>query len=163
MSETNPPRLSPAVPLVPAGPSAPPAGRRAAWVSGISRASWAALAVGGVVFLALLFLHRPQGQFFFPRCTFHSVTGLWCPGCGGLRATHELLHGHWLAAVQCNALYVLGIPVALGLWWRQRRTGRGFEPSARQWWLLLAITVLFTVLRNVPWPPFHWLAPPEGA
>ena len=26
-------------------------------------------------------------------CAFHSLTGLYCPGCGGTRAVRELLYG----------------------------------------------------------------------
>jgi hypothetical protein len=57
-----------------------------------------ALAAATLLALALLWRFEPQGQIFFPRCTFHQVTGLLCPGCGGLRATHALLHGELLAA-----------------------------------------------------------------
>lgn len=163
MPETIPPRLAAAPPPALAGPGAPSVVDRATGSSGISRGWLVAGVVAGLAFATLLFFHRPQGQFFFPRCTFHTVTGLWCPGCGGLRATHELLHGHWFAALRCNALYVLGVPLALGGWWWRRRTGRGFDLSARHGWILLAVIVLFTLLRNVPWPPFVWLAPPAGA
>ena len=54
---------------------------------------------------------------------FHAMTGLWCPGCGGLRAVHDLTHGHLVTALHENALVVLlgdqmdggtGFPVTRG-------------------------------------------------
>lgn len=121
-----------------------------------------ALALAGG-FAVLLFFHRPQGQIYFPRCTFYTSTGLLCPGCGGLRASHELLHGHWLAAARCNALLVLGLPAA-GAWWlRQRLRSRSAEPTSRMIWILFGVAVVFTVLRNIGWGPLVWLAPPVGS
>lgn len=160
MPATLPPRLSSA-----SAPSsvAPAAHGWAARLARVARAWPLVLVVGvGLVFATLLFFHRPQGQFFFPRCTFHTVTGLWCPGCGGLRATHALLHGHGFEAIRYNALYVLGVPAALAYAAWRRRTGRTVELTGAQWCLVVAVILLFTVLRNVPWPPFVWLAPPAG-
>jgi hypothetical protein len=121
------------------------------------------LAIVGVgVALALLYFQRPQGQFFYPRCTFYATTGLLCPGCGGLRATHELLHGRWLEAARSNALMVVGGPLAVAGWLlaRGRAGGRGGGVSARGVWVVAAVTLAFTVLRNLPWEPAaRWLAP----
>lgn len=33
--------------------------------------------------------------FKIPDCTFKSVTGLYCPGCGGTRAVAAFIQGHW--------------------------------------------------------------------
>ena len=37
-------------------------------------------------------------------CVFHNVTGVYCPGCGGTRATLELLHGHFLRSLWYHPL-----------------------------------------------------------
>lgn len=39
-----------------------------------------------------------------PLCPFKSLTGLPCPGCGGLRAANALLHGNILGAIYTNPL-----------------------------------------------------------
>jgi len=69
----------------------------------------ATLAVFGA---AILFCFDPSGYSFFPICVFHQTTGLLCPGCGSLRALHQLLHGHLLIAFRFNPLLLLSLPVA---------------------------------------------------
>ena len=108
--------------------------------------------------LLLLYLEPPGGQGFYPGCGLYADHGLHCPGCGGLRATHALLHGDVLTAVRMNALYVLGIPVALG-WWVLCRRRVVSAPGPRAIWVLFAIAVAFTVARNLPYAPFQALAP----
>lgn len=123
--------------------------------------AWPALALafmGVALALSLLFAHRPEGQFFFPRCTFHQLSGLHCPGCGGLRATHELLNGHLLEAARSNLMVVL-LPPALLLAWCFRRRLSLTPFSSRTVLILFGVLVLYTLLRNLPWPPFSWLAP----
>src|SRR3954447_20165 len=62
--------------------------------------------------LAVLYWFNPAQFGFYPRCALYETTGLLCPGCGSLRAIHQLLHGHLAAAFQLNALLVLGLPFA---------------------------------------------------
>ena len=65
------------------------------------------VAIGG----AILFCFDPSAGFY-PVCLFHQATGLLCPGCGSLRAMHQLLHGHLLAAFEFNPLLLLCLPAA---------------------------------------------------
>jgi len=44
------------------------------------------------------------------------LTGLSCPGCGGLRAVNDLAHGELAAALASNAFVVLSL-AGLSLWW----------------------------------------------
>lgn len=113
----------------------------------------------GSVALTLLYFHRPEGQFFFPRCTFYQTTGLLCPGCGGLRATHALLHGDIVEAARCNLLLVLGLPSALGGWVWARRRRKSAPLNARWIWLLFGVAAIFTIARNLPGPTAGWLSP----
>ncbi|MBL9127381.1 MAG: DUF2752 domain-containing protein [Verrucomicrobiales bacterium] len=111
--------------------------------------------------LVVLYLHRPEGQFFYPRCTFHRITGLLCPGCGGLRASHALLHGRIAEAVHSNLLVVLSLPAACVGWFAWRRYGkaRGWTPGVRTVWWIFGVTTVFTVLRNLPGDASAWLRP----
>ena len=136
---------------------------RAAKVCRRTCALWVAalgLAVGSV-----LFLFDPAEYGFYPFCLFHKMTGLKCPGCGGLRAVHQLAHGHLAQAFHLNPLLVLSLPVCL--WFLTRHIfGQAEKSSAlaaftrAPWpWILLSVVVLFGVVRNLPVPPFALLSP----
>jgi len=111
---------------------------------------------------AVLFFFDPAQHRFYPGCVFHSLTGWNCPGCGATRAAYQLLHGHWLAALHDNALFVvtLAAVAGIGLWWAvqslRRRPVKLTVPAAGIW-AFLAIALVFTVLRNLP--AFAWLSP----
>src|SRR5437899_12763440 len=68
------------------------------------------LSLGVVV---TLFCFDPSQHAFYPRCVLHQTTGLLCPGCGGLRAMHQLLHGHIAAAFSLNPFLVISAPILL--------------------------------------------------
>lgn len=114
--------------------------------------------------LAAVFLYAfdPAQGGPYPVCFFHQTTGLLCPGCGGLRALHQLLHGRLAAALYLNPMLVLGLPVATWVGGGAAlRAWRG-QPAAlviRPAWLWFAGGVLlaFCILRNLPWPPLAWL------
>ena len=111
----------------------------------------------------ILYFFDPNQYSFYPRCLFHQTTGLFCPGCGSLRAIHQLLHGHLMAAARLNALLVLSLPVVL--WMAARQILAGFmarlpTPAFRRWflWIGLAILIFFSLLRNFSFAR-GWLAP----
>jgi hypothetical protein len=100
-------------------------------------------------------------------CTFHSMTGLQCPGCGATRATHELLHGRLLSALRYNAFWIGVLPLAVYQAISESiRLGRGrglkHDLTRRPGLLiaLAAIGLLFAVLRNIPSFPWTLLSPP---
>jgi len=119
----------------------------------------------GVLAGGVLFIFDPARHAFYPRCLWHSATGLTCPGCGSLRALHQLLHGHLAVAFHLNPLLVLATPLVLWLCAGQIiGSGAGKRiPTALTrppWpWILLSVVVLFGVLRNLPFPPFACLSP----
>jgi len=105
--------------------------------------------------LALIDPARPSSPF--PACMFHSVTGLWCPGCGLTRGTHRLLRGDVVGAMELNVLTPLVVvAVALAWWhWFRRSTRRAGVPVPA--WLptfaALALPILlvaFGIARNLP-------------
>jgi hypothetical protein len=119
----------------------------------------AAFAAGGAT---LVFFFDPTTHHFYPVCQFHRLTGLNCPGCGMTRALYALLHGEVMTALRDNALLVAAIPVLLvrGLWFAlkkpEERAAAMFLPVR---WVgpLVIVTLLFTVLRNLP--AFAFLSP----
>jgi len=105
---------------------------------------------------AVLFFFDPARSGFYPRCFFHATTGLDCPGCGGLRATHQLLHGNVRAAFALNPLLVCSLPIVgwLGLRYLVRITNGRALPnpfqSAACLWGMAAAVIAFGIFRNVP-------------
>lgn len=125
---------------------------------------WAVIffALGALFALAVIFFNNPSTHRFYPVCHFHQLTGLHCPGCGTTRSLYALLHGEFSIALRDNALFFGGIfsLAARGIWFtvkrRQGKIGATFFPT--KWlWLLLALTLIFTVLRNLP--AFAFLSP----
>ena len=106
-----------------------------------------ALAIGALTYVGLVDPHRPGA--LFPACPFKLLTGWNCPACGGLRMTHDLLHGEVSAAVVDNVFLLIGLPlVAIWAVWRRRRGQRAFTPAVI---VVIAVAMLgWTVLRNLP-------------
>ncbi len=126
---------------------------------------WAVLGGAGLAGAALLFAFDPLHAGIYPVCWFHKFTGWACPGCGGLRALHQLLHGHLAEAFRYHPLLVALLPLSLA--WaagdtRRARSGRrplSLRPGL--WWCLLAGILLFTIARNLPVAPFSYFALPR--
>lgn len=110
-----------------------------------------ALAVmAGVVYFAF----DPSQAGFFPRCTFLTLTGYKCPGCGSQRALHALLHGDIAAAWHHNAALLVAIPVvAVYLVGELKRTTwlRFYRAISHPWlvYTILAAIILWWVGRNI--------------
>ena len=106
-----------------------------------------ALGLGALAYIGVADPHRPGAVF--PPCPFKMLTGWDCPACGGLRMTHDLLHGNVPAAVVDNVFLLTALPL-LAIWslWRVRRGRRVLTPA------LLAVVVItavvWTVVRNLP-------------
>jgi hypothetical protein len=121
----------------------------------------AALALGLAGGWAALYFLDPETPAL--SCLFHSLTGYYCPGCGLTRAGRLAAHGHLWAAFRMNPLaFALGAPLLVwtGIWGYCRLKGRPV-PQFPAWaaWAALAAILGFWVLRNLPFPPFCWLAP----
>src|SRR5690348_2914513 len=63
-----------------------------------------------------LHVRDPHVSHSWGVCPLYALTGLYCPGCGGLRAVNDLGNGHVAQAASSNLLLVLAIPVALVLY-----------------------------------------------
>lgn len=121
------------------------------------------LAVAGIGAVFVYKTIDPTTSALFPRCLFHDLTGLYCPGCGGQRALHALLNGRLGAALGFNALTVLALPGLAFAFIGKRIWGRR---QFREWvghpWIMTGIAVAvcaFWIVRNIPLDPFTVLAP----
>ena len=52
-------------------------------------------------------------MLFLP-CLFHTMTGWYCPGCGGTRAFRYLLRGEWFQSFRYHPLILYTALVYLG-------------------------------------------------
>ncbi len=132
-------------------------------------ARWFAGAQLTAIACAAVFLrtHDPVTTSLLPPCPTHRFLGLYCPGCGSLRALHHVLNGQFTEAWRFNpAMMALGLPVAVAyiaflLWMalRGRRTPVVRLPRMTGWAVLAAL-VLYGVLRNIPLAVFEFMRPP---
>lgn len=113
-----------------------------------------ALGVTLLGLLALLFTVDPAQTRLFPPCPFWSATGLYCPGCGSLRACHRLLHVDLAGALAMNPLMVCAIPILPLIAWRRSWCFNRWTPG-----VALVILVAYGIARNIPCWPFTLLAP----
>jgi hypothetical protein len=68
------------------------------------------IALAVIVILGLLYWINPTESAFAPKCIFHSLTGLSCPGCGMQRFLHAFLHGRFAEAISYNYLLAILVP-----------------------------------------------------
>jgi hypothetical protein len=122
------------------------------------------LVIGGLAVVTLaLRLRDPHEHGSWGICP-SAALGVYCPGCGGLRAVNDLTHGDPLGAASSNLAFVVALPfivVGLALWAVGRWRGHPYRvpmsmitPLA---YASLALLGVFTVLRNLP--VGSWLAP----
>lgn len=140
-----------AVPPAPAPvPPLPPRGRLRRLASpGLT------LAAAGLAF-AYVGTVDPNEPGHYPVCPLFRLTGILCPGCGGLRSAHAFAHGDLITALGANALAVVGYFVFAGfmiLW--LVRAGRGgptprFALRRPHWWAVGVLALVFVVVRNLP-------------
>ncbi|WP_242427640.1 DUF2752 domain-containing protein [Streptomyces sp. Root431] len=141
------PAAFPSVPAVPPGPPPRPLARRLlAPVSTLAGVAAAFAYVGTV---------DPNEPGHYPVCPLLRFTGIYCPGCGGLRSAHAFVHGDLPAALSANALAVLGyglFAVVMVLWLIRAIRGvpMRLAISPAWWWGIGAVLALFTLVRNLP-------------
>ncbi|GAA2263361.1 membrane protein [Streptomyces ruber] len=104
----------------------------------------------------------PNEPGHYPVCPLLNLTGLYCPGCGGLRAAHAFAHGDLATALTANAVAVLaflGFAVVWTVWVTHRVRGRPLrvELAPVTLWSLGTLVTVFTVVRNLPFG--GWLHP----
>lgn len=119
-----------------------------------------------LVGLVVLFFGHPTSYSLMPRCPFYLLTGLYCPGCGSLRATHYLLQGDVTSSIRHHPLFLpllLFILVLYGkrLYEFRFKTTVSFRGELYCCVAVLVLFVLFFVMRNIPIDTLEWTRPPE--
>lgn len=97
----------------------------------------------------------PNTAGHYPVCPLLASTGLYCPGCGGLRSAHAIVHGDLGAALKDNAMGValyVAFVVLWAVWFSRTLRGRPFRLALPRayWWAIGASVLAFGVVRNLP-------------
>ena len=114
----------------------------------------------GVAAAAYLYAVSPEQPGRYLPCPLFVLTGTYCPGCGGLRSTHALLHGDLTLSLERNPL-VLPLLILLivwaVVWWRRGRPAPSVNAAGWRFRVVLAGLAVFWVARNIP--GWDWLSP----
>jgi hypothetical protein len=97
----------------------------------------------------------PNEPGHYPVCPLFRLTGILCPGCGGLRSAHAFAHGDLVTALGANAVAVAGyvlFAVAMVFWLVGAVRGVSVRLTARPvwWWSAGVVLALFSIVRNLP-------------
>lgn len=130
------------------------------------RLTAAGLLIVMLAVLAMLAWRDPRTYGMGPMCPSLRFAGVHCPGCGSMRATHDLLHGQFASAFRNNpALLLLGVPVAA--WLAVSMTviavrGRRLRLHTPAWlgYLIAIVLLAWGGARNLPGRAFDLLRPP---
>lgn len=130
----------------------------------LCQASWCALLAAAMAYYAIYRKGiKPETLLrLFPSCIFRSLTGVYCPGCGGTRAVLELFHGHIFTSLWYHPVVVY--TAALYGWYLLSNTvewlSRGKIPIGsryRRWYGYGAVILVAGnwILRNILLFVFH--------
>ncbi len=123
----------------------------------------AALLVAGLGACAYVKMVDPNHSGAYPQCPTKLLTGIDCPLCGATRAVHSLIDGNLVGAMDHNLLFVLSVPLLVYAFvaWTSTRMGRPMKPlpvnNPRVLAAVGVVMLIFSVVRNLPMMPWHWL------
>lgn len=115
---------------------------------------WICIAIGAIVFG--LYRAGVLPTIHMAPCMIHAMTGYYCPGCGGTRATYALLHGKIITSLYYHPIVVYG--VAVGGWFMISQTierisrGKihiGMHYRDLYLWIALVIAILNCLIKNL--------------
>ena len=92
-------------------------------------------------------------------CPIKALTGLNCPGCGITRMFVALFYGNIYQAFRYNPLVFIELPIIAILFLLYRFNKKSRKVVNILFIILLVITVVYGVLRNIPF--FYFLAPTQ--
>ena len=127
--------------------------------------TWFAIIFGTLSLAVFYFFINPNDVNFLPECPLYFTTGFYCPGCGSQRATHQLLNFNIFGVLQQNVLFlisllILGYHITLtGINAFLKKNFYNYMYHPKTPLVILAVIVVFWILRNIPYYPFNLLAP----
>jgi len=113
-----------------------------------------------IALLGVYFFFSPYKFSFFPTCPFYKYGGLHCAGCGSQRALHHFLHLEFRQMFSSNLLFPLWIYLAGDYFYK--KLVLKIDPillSTKIPYFLFLVILIYTILRNIPYEPFTYLAP----
>jgi Protein of unknown function (DUF2752) len=123
------------------------------------------LAVITIVGVFILTYYPPTSHQYIP-CIFNVTTGLHCAGCGTTRAIYSLLQGNISEAARNNLLLFIWGPYCIYLLFRKilseffNKSYTVWQPGKKITHVLIAILIIYTVLRNLPFEQIQSLLSP---
>ena len=124
-------------------------------------------ALSTVIFQILYNFNPAVPNNIYPPSLSREWGGFYCPGCGMLRALHQLLHGNWQSALRFNPLLIICLPYFI--YWITPYFIKYFyrinlytiHHKNLQIILTILVILVYGILRNIPSPIFLWLVPPS--
>ncbi|MEY5130912.1 MAG: hypothetical protein RL734_979 [Bacteroidota bacterium] len=119
-----------------------------------------------IVGIFSLVTYFPPDTNFYVPCLFHLSTGLHCPGCGSTRAVSSFMHGDITIGLKNNLLIILWGPYLIYrlflviFSWIDGKQRVVWSPPSSTIIIFLIITIIYTILRNLPIEPFVTLFAP---
>ena len=110
------------------------------------------------ILVYIYFTYNPS-IYPFPACPSKKYLGISCPGCGGQRAFHHLLHLEVKEAFSYNPLAIISIPyILLGFIFEIKQIKKKY-PQTRKFlfgkiaiYIILGIIIGYLITRNI----FHF-------
>ena len=116
-----------------------------------------------IILISIYYLYLSKKGIVIP-CLFYEVTGLYCPGCGLTRMLFSIIRLDFYQAFRYNPLIFIAMPfIILYLidfifkWIIGKENYWYKKINNKTWTILLIITLLFGLLRNLP--IFNYLIP----
>ena len=116
------------------------------------RTGWLVLGIGFP--MIFMYLHFAEPGLTFP-CLLLSITGFYCPGCGGTRALEAFLRGRFLLSLWYHPLVVYGAVIITGFMGthtlERLKIGRVKGWKFHSWYLYGALAVVAGnwILKNI--------------
>lgn len=117
-------------------------------------AGWCLLAAGGIYLFITQLFNIHFTKYLIP-CLFYTITGYYCPGCGGTRAMITLLNGELLTSIRYHP--VVFYAAAVSGWFMVSQTieritkGRlriGMHYRDIYLWIALLIVIVNVIIKN---------------